>query len=252
MVNGKEKLAKDWKQIAEGIFIDHPDWNAGQVYRQVKVVLGEARAPASVSSVQKEMPKWKRNYSPDRRWSLGAHIPQGNIVPLISLQRQLSKHDRYLTVRRAHWYSVLYPVLSPLLEQAYPDDKEQNELRIMQIASFYCREEQKAKINGEPVLDTTELDNEFLIGCNISFENILHRWVHYFLPGRVTPTVSTTVLNTEDTEPLSQFTKILMQSGVERAITFVKEHPEAQPVAEKWMVLSTRQDLKQIIKDGEK
>lgn len=255
MANGKEKLAKNWKRLALTIFIEHPDWNAGQIHRQLVVVLGEGRAPASVSSVQKVLPEWKKNHSPDRPWSMGAFIPQGDIEPVFSLQRQLLKHGRYLTTRRARWYSILYPILAPLMEQAYPNDTTQNELRTMQIASFYCRKEQMAEVNGE-LLDTFELDGIFLIGQNVGFEAVLREWVNLFLSGIEQLDDSVPVLDIgENTESLSQFINLLMQSGVEQAIAFVRQHLETKPLAEEWLILSTRQDimnLRKNNKEGEK
>ena len=250
MANGKEKLAKSWKQVAEAIFFQHPNWNAGQVHRQLIVVLGEGKAPASISSVQKVLPEWKKNYSPDRPWSLGAYIPQGDIMPLLSLQRQLAEHGKYLTVRRARWYAILYPAVSSLFEHSYPGDTAQNEFRIMQIASFYCRTEQIAEVNCG-ILDTTELDNIFLIGQAVGFEVVLREWARLFLPGVERPDK---VSDTEKSpDLLSQFIKILLQSGADRAFRFVEKTPQVQPLAERWMVLSTRHDITNLFKkEGEK
>ena len=126
MVKGQGKLSKNWKRVASTIFIEHPDWNAGQIHRQLIMILGDSKSPSSVSSVQKLLPDWRKHYNPDSPWSLGAYTPQADIQPLLSLQRQLTKHGRYLTIRRARWYAVLYPVLLPLLEQTYPSDLTQN------------------------------------------------------------------------------------------------------------------------------
>ncbi len=201
-------------------------------------------------NIKKEMGKPLADL--DRRWSIGAYMPQGDIMPLLSLQRQLIKHDRYLTTRRARWCAILYPALSSLLEQVYPDDTAQNELRLMQIASFYCRKEQIAEVNGR-VLDTSDLDNIFLIGQSVGFEDIVREWVNLFLPG-VEKLDDLTLTPDADgnTELLLQFANTLIRSGVEQAIAFVKKHPEVQPLAEKWMVLSTRQDIINLKKDGEK
>jgi len=46
------------------------------------------------------------------------------------------------------------------------------------------------------------------------------------------------------------FINTLTQSGLEKSIAFIKTHPEVQPLVEKWMVLSTRNELKSN-KDGE-
>jgi len=256
MVKGKETLAKDWKRKAEVIFTTHPDWNAGQIHRQLMEVLGEGRAPSSVSSIQKVLPKWKENYKgyDDRRWSMGTFVPQGNIEPVLSLQRQLLENGRYLTVRRARWYSILYPILSPLMEQTYPNDISQNELRIMQIAWFYCRREQIAEMNHDSQLDTSTLDRIFLVEQDISFETILHEWVNHFRPGIVEQDDSASITEDgkESTELLPQFRKLIMQSGVEQALLFIKKNPKVQPLAERWMVLSIRKDIEGIIKGGEK
>jgi len=185
----------------------------------------------------------------DKPWSLGTYVPPADIAPLISLQKQLFAYGRYLTTRRARWYAVLYPVLAPIIEQAYPGDNAQNELRIMQIASFYCRKEQIAEVN-DIALDTSKLDSIFLIYQDISFKAMLLEWFNLFLPDMENP--DTLTLNIEgNTELLLQFVNTLTQSGVDQALKFFKEHPEVQPLAERWMVFSTRKDIEGIIKESE-
>ena len=40
MANGQDKLARNWKDIAVRIFLQHPDWNAGQVGSGIAEILG--------------------------------------------------------------------------------------------------------------------------------------------------------------------------------------------------------------------
>ena len=186
----------------------------------------------------------------DKPWSLGTYVPLADIAPLISLQRQLFADGLYLTTRRARWYAVLYPVLAPIMEQAYPDDTTQNELRIMQIASFYCRKEQIAEVN-DVALYTSKLDSIFLIYQDIIFKAMLLEWFNLFLPDMEIPDILTLNID-ENTELLLPFINTLTQSGVEQALLFIEENPKEQPLAERWMALSIRKDIEGIIKDGEK
>jgi len=180
----------------------------------------------------------------DRPWSMGSYIkheiPLSALNAVLSLQSFLLKHDRYLTVRRARWYSILHPALAPVVEEAYPNETTQNELRLMQIASFYCRKEQIAELNNE-VLDTSDLDTVFLVRRDVRCETVLREWANFYLPN-IDDSITVSD-NDENTKLLSQFVSLLIQSGVEPAITFIREHPEIKPLVEEWLVLSTRWDI---------
>lgn len=95
MGNGKEKLAKDWKEIAAGIFRKNPDWNAAQLHRELVVVLGENRVP-SLSAVQKYRqtvlsPKAQeiKEKGLDVPWSLGKtpELPAEAISAIFEVQK---------------------------------------------------------------------------------------------------------------------------------------------------------------------
>lgn len=259
-VNGNGKKRKNVSPVIRdevaNVLLSNPQATGRELKRVVEKSLKRkgllfSFTARTYQNIKKEMGKPLTDR--DTPWSVGAYAPQGDIQPLISLQRQLTEQGRYLTIRRARWYSTLYPTLSPLFEKAYSGDTAQNELRMMQIASFYCRKEQIAEVNSETP-DTSDLDSTFLIGQDVSFETVLLEWINLFLPGAENLEDSTQARDTnENAELLSQFINLLKQSGVVQAIKFAKKHPEVQPEAEKWMVLSTRQDIINLRKkDGEK
>ena len=73
-----------------------------------------------------------RNHPPsslDNPWSLGSCLEKGiSADVIVPIQRQCLHYGRFLTTRRARWYSVLHPVLFPLLERAYPEQEEENQI----------------------------------------------------------------------------------------------------------------------------
>lgn len=208
----------------------------------------------------------------DNPWSLGSCLKYDiSVDAVLPIQRQLLPYGRFLTIRRARWYSKLHAVLSPLLEKAYPQQPSQNQIRLHQIASFYTRTEQIAEINGEAYPDTRALDNTFICNQDFSFKTSLRMWKGLYsqIPeksSKVTDKKASAlkaeqILGEQMTESqarlLNKFTKLLCayeaDDDLEKAITLVKANPDIQPLAERWMALSLRRDIRiSREKDGEK
>jgi hypothetical protein len=206
----------------------------------------------------------------DSPWSLGSCLKYG-ISPevVIFIQQQLLRYPgRFLTIRRARWYSKLHPLLFPLLEKAYPEQASQNQIRLFQIASFNTRMEQISEINGEDYPDTRALDNTFIFTQDFSHETIKRIWNELYRNIKRTPSKvmreKTSELKIEQViggeltkDEAKLFDKYLEldadESNPEKAINFVKDHPEIQPFVEKWMAFSLRRDIRiSSQKEGEK
>lgn len=214
----------------------------------------------SLSYIQKEMAdihKKDKNgelqFDVDKAWSLG--VTKGeNLAPdllktLASIQREMAKVGRFLTIRRAQWIAKLHPIL-----------KVPDELTLLQIASFYCRRDQLADKTRKAYADTRVLDDTFIIKQDVSFEAILRQWIDTFLytGGPVTESdAAEAKRNTErildDLTPkqdslLKQFVSLLALAARdyderEKVIAFAKEHPAITPLALRWLAFSVRRDI---------
>ena len=229
-----------------------------------------------LSTVQKCLKKNKANWpkpSPlDNPWSLGSCLGKDiSVDVIVPIQQQLLNYGRYLTIRRARWYSMLHPVLFPLLEKAYPGQLDQNQIRLHQIASFYTRIEQIAEISRETYLDTRVLDNTFIFNQDFSPETSIRLWMDLYLhipalpskvtdsppPGEKAEQILGKNVAAEDVKLLNEFIENMnaYEAGVgdlEKAISLVHENPNIQPLVEKWMALSLRRDIKISPKEGVK
>lgn len=203
----------------------------------------------------------------DNPWSLGScleyDISAGIVIPI---QRQLLQYSRFLTIRRARWYSVLQPVLLPLIDEAYPEQESDNQWLLFQIASFYTRVEQITEINGEDYPDTQALDNAFIFNQGFSTETIIRMWESLYRqipekPSKVTAEKASAlkaeqVLAEEMTKDegrlLNEFIELEAAGDLEKAITLQKANPDIQPFVKKWMALGLRRDIKIGKKEGEK
>lgn len=199
----------------------------------------------------------------DTPWSLGSCLKYDISVDVVApIQRQLLTFGRFLTIRRARWYSKLHAVLFPLLEKAYPKQVNQNQIRLHQISSFYTRMEQIAEIDGEVYPDTRALDNTFIFDQDFSIRTILRMWKGLYrqIPKKLSKLTddkasalkAEQVLGGQITKSearlLSKFIKLLCayedDDYLEKAIIFVEENPDIQPSVEKWMALSLRRDIR--------
>ncbi|MCK4826696.1 hypothetical protein KA005_63755 [bacterium] len=207
----------------------------------------------------------------DNPWSLGS-CRNNDISPdvIIPIQQQLLHYGRFLTIRRACWYSLLHPILFPLLEKAYPEQENQIQVELFQIASYYTRMEQLAEIKGEP-LDTRDLDETFIFNQDFSLKTSLRVWNSLYRhipqrPSKVMREKASTltpenILGEEMSESearlLNKFIKSLCaydtdEGDLEKAISIAEKNPEIQPFVKKWMAFSLRRDIKISKKDGAK
>lgn len=189
----------------------------------------------------------------DKPWSLGACLEYG-IKPeyVLPIQWQLAKYRRYLTIRRARWYSVLHPLLMPVLEREHPRSDEENQMWLFQIAGFYSRAEQVAEIKGDNAPDTRLLDDKFLYHHDISFATIADVFCELYLlldkPVKAADTPTAEAVLAEEITPsqgklLRQFIKLLYDALMEKAVELAEENPSLQAVAQKWMALSLRREI---------
>lgn len=201
----------------------------------------------------------------DRLWTIGACIKEDILVDVVvPIQRQLLSYGRFLTIRRARWYSKLHAVFSPLLEKAYPGQPDRNQIRLYQIASYYTRMEQIAEISGEAYPDTRALDTTYIINQDFSFKTSFRMWEGLYLQipeSKVMDEKASALkaeqnLSKEMTERqarlLNEFVKLEADGDSEKAGALVEKNPDIQPFVEKWMAFSLRRDI-QISreKDGE-
>lgn len=181
MVNGKEKLSKEWKKVVAQIVQEHPDWKASQIRRQVIVHLGEDKTPG-LSSIQKELTPMRMRYQQiqesgmESPWHLGLMSrPEYNISPeavpyILMTQSWAEKNPEplfkqphgCLSTRQALWIARLHAIVG--ISQIKTKD-------IPKIASFlwrwseaYALREVICELSGV-LFDTSELDNAIRKGA---------------------------------------------------------------------------------------
>lgn len=260
-------------QVADAL-LDNPDYTAPELKKVVDKGLKQKGynyrfTERTYLNIKKMLLPGLRPGPEDSPWSVGCCIKE-DISPdvVLPIQQQLLHYDgRFLTIRRARWYSKLYPLLFPLLEKAYPGQPSQNQLRLHQIASFYTRMEQIAEISGEVYPDTRALDNTFFLNQDFSFGTSCRMWQGLYRqipekPSKVTDKKASElkaeqILGEEMTDGevrlLNKFINLMADGDTEKAIIFVEENPGIQSLAEKWMALSLRRDIRiSREKEGEK
>ncbi|MFC1907213.1 hypothetical protein ACFLW8_03910 [Chloroflexota bacterium] len=192
----------------------------------------------------------------DAPWSLGSCLEEDiSAEVVIPIQHFLSTYGRHLTIRRARWYSMLHPLLLPVLEKSNPGQPKQNLLRLFQISSYYTRLEQIAITKGEPYPDTRYLDDIFLFRQDFSFVTNLRVWEAIYMrtpperakelpsPGKIEHLLSESITEHE-AGLLNKFIDLLcIQDNLSEAIRLAEENPEIQPLVEEWLPLGLRRDI---------
>lgn len=153
MTNG---LEKNWRDEAAKIYSAHPDWNSGQIHRELIDRLDGVRAPG-LNSVQ----KWRQSKKPnmdliedsglEEYWHMGL-LGKYNFPPeAVSKIFQLMKHGGHPTIRQAIWLSRFSQL------PVSPDC-------LYYIAYHYAANEFLFQlVNGESsVFDATEIDKEII------------------------------------------------------------------------------------------
>lgn len=141
----------------------------------------------SLDTLEKEISK-ARNHSPselDRPWSIGAcikyNIPSEIVPVLIQLQEWVYSNDALpfgtLSIRKAKWYALLYPVLYPMNKTSgeNPFDKF---LRIVIAVEQYNLKDQIAELIGKEYEDTSDLDDTYFIKDGLTADALLVNWAN--------------------------------------------------------------------------
>jgi hypothetical protein len=213
----------------------------------------------------------------DEFWSVGQlddKIPPYEIGTLMSIQKLLvSAGDKnqlteqithQLTKRRSLLIARIHQALDPAL-RIYSNPEEYY-LALLQIASFYTAEDQKADRRPKPIKKSTDksadkptkktqppvktyadtfksLDMQFLINQDASFKAILYKWVDMFFP-HVRGVLGHNKIIYKKEPALSNFISYLLADKIDDAIDEVdKLHPELRVLALRYMALNTRDEL---------
>lgn len=248
-VHRKHKHPAKWYRNEADTILDL-DEDSNPSLRSYEDLLGEARE------------YYKKPLELDRPWDvldcLTFPIPGRVFDEMMKLQGYLLGRKKHLTVRRARDWAMLFPKLWPLLEETYGEDDAQNRLRLMQIAAYYGRLQQRAERtgSGEPA-DVSELDRDFLINRDVSGPTLRKWWASIFssTDERKRPEdvadYQTQILNEltdEQRNLFRQFLSTLVSALADaqkwnQVDFFLANHPEIQIPAETFMVLSTRRDI---------
>lgn len=177
MAKRRDKIAKNWRDKTSKIFDKHPDWNAGQLHRELAFILGDRSVP-SLNSVQKYRQKTlvpnylaEKEKGLDNLWSFGKtlDLTADAIAAIHEVQNWASGKylenyfepqgaDGYvvrngITIRQALWISRLYAL-----------KVIGNDMEFLWFASYvYAVYERMCWISGEQI-DTWQLDYELRKG----------------------------------------------------------------------------------------
>lgn len=170
---------KSWRDTAAMIYSQHPDWNSGQIYRELKEQLGESNVPASVNSIQKWRQKVEPNVSGavasgiDAPWHMGTleayPLPSETVSDLLKISRWAA-HEGLpaLTIREAGWVDKLNVFLHEEIKNwkvhVWFETKSEEVLYL--VACYYAAYELAGKIsNGVgTIIDTSPLDQVLMQG----------------------------------------------------------------------------------------
>ncbi|HEX76205.1 MAG TPA: hypothetical protein G4O12_06440 [Dehalococcoidia bacterium] len=118
------KRRKDTRTLIKEIFIEHPDWNARQIYDRYLILIGDANNAVTLNAVQKHIEylkdinkQWQEK-GLDNLWHLGlmekypAIIPEA-VLHILAVQAwaKRTQHEA-VTVGQAIWISRLYTCIS--------------------------------------------------------------------------------------------------------------------------------------------
>jgi hypothetical protein len=164
MANGMEKKPRKWDKVLAQTFLEHPDWNAPQFYRQLEIVLAGDRIPTSLSAVQKKVSQIRKNFKNiketglDNLWHLGTlkdyPLPPEGIAKVFAIKCTYGRPPKRpkgawgitLSIREALWISRLSSLPMSL-------DK------LQETALDYADAERVGELSGIP-FDTYDRDEE--------------------------------------------------------------------------------------------
>jgi len=183
MANGKEKLAKKWKDVLSDLFRRNPDHNAPQLWEVLKSIFGEAKTPG-LNSIQKELVEIKKRYEKvkqealDMPWHLGVkpeHDIPPTAVPYILLVQSFAEQypdlrtketQEPVTIRQAQWIARLYAMVGDIHKFK---DKKKKKLSaaafLYDWSKLYATHEIICYLSGNQY-DTYELDKALREGAH--------------------------------------------------------------------------------------
>jgi hypothetical protein len=202
---GAKNLNEKIEKAVFDAFKANPNGTVKEIYDVVKKKLG-TKAPGT-TSVQKIVTRLK-SFELDRPWSIGAckkwNIP-ADVIPALIIeqghslniaqnmvdtlpmairdwdertpteQEKLIKQaldSSVLTVRRAIWFACLFPVVSKLAQEQYPENNKKQEQMISELSELYSLTDQFSELRGSEYPDTSTLDKTILIEKDLSSETI--------------------------------------------------------------------------------
>jgi len=166
MVNGKEKLSRNWKQIANDLFIVHPDLNATEVRVQLIALLGNEKTPG-ISSVQKEWARLRFEYEKHKHldipWHLGLmttnNIPSEALPYIFMVQNHADTHSKPFTLRQAIWVSRLYGIINVKSKKDFKKLIKSIAYYLYEWSNAYATRERVCELSpNSNIVDTSHLD----------------------------------------------------------------------------------------------
>lgn len=161
---------KKWQDYAKDIFIEHPDWNAGQIYRELEARLGKENIPASITSVQKVLPGWKVKHAQesqkglDGEWHLGTldkhPLSPAGIARIIDYKLKAKKNNTdWVSIRIARWMDRLSSIYVSIEGQQIPLSAD----NLSFLATLYAAQEYGQEVFGEDYAFSPEFDNDTIL-----------------------------------------------------------------------------------------
>lgn len=166
------KRLKDTATLIREIFLEHPEWNARQIYDRYLILVGDANNAVTLNAVQKHVQVLKERYQKiqdtglDAPWHLGTmlsskrHISPEAIPYIFKVREWAIKHseETLVTIRQAYWIGQFYPVI-PDLRKAKDEDIE----NLWKWSWVYATYEVVCELSNTD-FNTTELDHSFWHG----------------------------------------------------------------------------------------
>jgi hypothetical protein len=157
----------------------------GKLAEELAEKLG--KASPSIDTLEKEISK-ARNHLPsdeEQPWSIGTCLKYGipsDIIPvLIRLQEWVYSNEDLpfgtLSIRKAKWYALLFPVLAPMLKTTDVKPYEQL-LKLVIVIEQYDQREQIAELMSKEYADTSDLDDSNFTKGILSTDVLLVNWAN--------------------------------------------------------------------------
>lgn len=143
----------------------------------------------------------------DSPWSIGScenyNIP-AEIVPILIMEQQtfvdnkeenaafaqLARWARdpvlpVLTIRKAQWFAILYPLVNVLIENKYDYlDMGERQACLSMLVDQYSKRAQVADVMDNPIPNTSDLDEMYFLKEDLSLASIGEGFAKTFLPKR--------------------------------------------------------------------